>query len=90
MRNDHQDALAAGLAVSEYDPRGPASEEIRGLWRWVAARLARAMAADEDFGNARRPGALSTPKFTGLAGRSPAMLSLSTWGDAGAPWDAGL
>ena len=35
QRNDHQDALGAGLGVTEYDPRGQAAEEVRGLWRWV-------------------------------------------------------
>jgi chromosome partitioning protein len=33
MRNDHQDALGAGLAVSEYAPAGKSAEEIRDLWR---------------------------------------------------------
>ncbi|OAF08958.1 ParA family protein [Bradyrhizobium neotropicale] len=39
MRNDHQDSLAAGLAVSEFAPSGKSAEEIRGLWRWIATRL---------------------------------------------------
>jgi chromosome partitioning protein len=39
MRNDHQDALSAGLAVSEYAPAGKSAEEVRGLWQWVATRL---------------------------------------------------
>ena len=39
MRNDHQDALAAGLAVSEFSPFGKSSDEIRDLWRWVETRL---------------------------------------------------
>jgi chromosome partitioning protein len=46
MRNDHQDALSAGLAVSEYAPGGKSAEEIRGLWQWVEARLGDA-ATDE-------------------------------------------
>ncbi|MGA8653713.1 MAG: hypothetical protein WB677_24405, partial [Xanthobacteraceae bacterium] len=28
-----------GLGVTEYAPRGKSAEEIRGLWRWVWARL---------------------------------------------------
>jgi chromosome partitioning protein len=40
MRNDHQDALRAGLAVSEYAPSGKSADEISRLWQWVAARLA--------------------------------------------------
>ena len=39
MRNDHQDALAAGLSVGEYDPDGKSAEEIRSLWRWTETRL---------------------------------------------------
>ena len=40
MRNDHQDALSAGLAVSEFAPSGKSTEEIRGLWSWIETRLA--------------------------------------------------
>jgi chromosome partitioning protein len=39
QRNDHQDALGAGLAVTEFAPEGKAAEEIRGLWRWVWKKL---------------------------------------------------
>jgi len=39
MRNDHQDSLACGLAVSEFAPNGKSADEIRGLWRWIEARL---------------------------------------------------
>ena len=39
MRNDHQDALASGLAVSEYAPASKSAEEIAQLWRWTEARL---------------------------------------------------
>ena len=39
MRNDHQDALSGGLAVSEFAPTGKSAEEIRSLWQWVEARL---------------------------------------------------
>ncbi len=35
QRNDHQDALGAGFAVTEFAPGGKAAQEIRGLWRWV-------------------------------------------------------
>ena len=35
QRIDHQDALGAGLAVTEYARTGKAAEEIRALWRWV-------------------------------------------------------
>jgi chromosome partitioning protein len=39
MRNDHQDALSAGLAVSEYAPTSKSADEIRGLWQWIEAKL---------------------------------------------------
>lgn len=39
MRNDHQDALAAGLSVGEYDPEGKSAQEIRNLWTWTETRL---------------------------------------------------
>ena len=39
MRNDHQDALSAGLAVSEFAPTGKSTEEIRGLWQWVENKM---------------------------------------------------
>jgi chromosome partitioning protein len=45
MRNDHQDALRAGLAVSEYAPGGKAADEIRGLWNWIEERLGLAIVA---------------------------------------------
>jgi chromosome partitioning protein len=46
-RNDHQDALSAGLAVGEYAPGSKSADEIRGLWQWVEARLSGGAAADE-------------------------------------------
>jgi chromosome partitioning protein len=39
QRNVHQDALGAGLAVTEFAPEGRASEEIRALWRWVSKQI---------------------------------------------------
>jgi len=50
MRNDHQDALSAGLAVNEYAPNSKSADEIRGLWQWVEAKLnAGATIQDEPF-----------------------------------------
>ena len=46
MRNDQQDALGAGLAVTEYALGGKSAEEMRGLWQWVQSRLAMAAPAD--------------------------------------------
>ena len=39
LRNDQQDALGAGLAVTEYALEGKSAEEIRGLWQWVWNKL---------------------------------------------------
>jgi chromosome partitioning protein len=47
MRNDHQDALGAGLAVCEYAPAGKSAEEIRDLWRWVERKLIGALAHEQ-------------------------------------------
>jgi chromosome partitioning protein len=38
-RADHQDAMAAGLGVTEFNPDGPAAAEIRRLWTWIDAKL---------------------------------------------------
>jgi len=48
MRNDHQDALRAGLAVSEYAPASKAADEIRGLWHWIEERLGLAVVAGQE------------------------------------------
>lgn len=45
LRNDQQDALGKGLAVTEYALEGKSADEIRGLWRWVSNRLTSAPAA---------------------------------------------
>jgi chromosome partitioning protein len=39
QRSDHQDALAAGLAVSEFAPNGKAATEMHALWMWVKQKL---------------------------------------------------
>jgi chromosome partitioning protein len=39
QRNDHQDALGAGLGVTEFAPAGKAAEEMRALWHWVSGQL---------------------------------------------------
>jgi len=39
QRNDHQDALGAGLGVTEYAQDSKAAEEIAALWRWVLKKL---------------------------------------------------
>jgi len=39
LRNDHQDALGAGFAVTEFAPDGQAAHEIRSLWQWIWNQL---------------------------------------------------
>jgi chromosome partitioning protein len=39
QRNDHQDALGAGLGVTEFAEEGRAAQETRQLWRWVFSKL---------------------------------------------------
>lgn len=51
MRNDHQDALVAGLAVSELSPFGKSADEMRELWRWVDARMNGRVKASEEVGD---------------------------------------
>jgi chromosome partitioning protein len=36
---DFQDAIAAGLGVTEYARGGKAAQEIEALWHWIGARL---------------------------------------------------
>jgi chromosome partitioning protein len=38
-RTDHQDAMAAGMGVTEYNPEGLAAAEIRQLWNWIELKL---------------------------------------------------
>ena len=53
MRNDHQDALGAGLAVSEFAPASKSADEIRSLWQWIEAKLSIGTAVhDEETINA--------------------------------------
>jgi chromosome partitioning protein len=38
-RADHQDAMAAGLGVTEFNSSGAAATEIRQLWNWIENKL---------------------------------------------------
>jgi chromosome partitioning protein len=49
QRNDHQDALGAGLGVTEFAQEGRASEEISELWRWVLKKLVEGSLDDEPY-----------------------------------------
>ena len=38
-RADHQDAMASGMGVTEFNPSGAAASEIRQLWSWINNKL---------------------------------------------------
>jgi chromosome partitioning protein len=63
MRNDHQDALSAGLAVSEYAPASKSAEEIRSLWQWVEAKLNGGIAVRNEVIVSNLPEAPLAPLF---------------------------
>jgi chromosome partitioning protein len=63
MRNDHQDALSAGLAVSEYAPASKSADEIRGLWQWVEAKLNGSVAVRNEVIVSNLPEAPLAPLF---------------------------
>jgi chromosome partitioning protein len=92
MRNDHQDALAAGRGVTEHAPSSKSAEEIRTLWQWTQAKLNASVIADEAreaFPEVQFPIMLTpTPTRTSLNG--PAERPLPTWADSNISWDAGL
>lgn len=63
MRNDHQDALSAGLGVTEYAPTGKSAEEINGLWQWVEAKLNGGVAVRHEVLASNLPEAPLAPLF---------------------------
>jgi chromosome partitioning protein len=89
MRNDHQDALAAGLAVGEYAPNGKSAAEIRDLWQWTEAKLiGRTVATEVANKGTESP-------FPIMLGEAPAPtekseIPLTTLHDSGSNWDASL
>jgi chromosome partitioning protein len=90
MRNDHQDALAAGLGVSEFAPAGKSAEEIRGLWRWAEAKLnGDAGAGEEVVPDVEFPIMLVPTAAESAVPATPAR-PLITWADANVSWDACL
>jgi chromosome partitioning protein len=88
MRNDHQDALASGLAVGEYAPTSKAAEEIGQLWRWTEARLNGATRERDTLAKATFPSAL-TPRVAQRTENTPAQ-PLPPSGEGLTPWDACL
>jgi chromosome partitioning protein len=93
MRNDHQDALSAGLAVSEYAPSGKSADEIRDLWQWLEARLNGSLAASAEIGSERSelefPIILSPDHVPATTDASPAE-PLPASGEGNTSWDACL
>jgi chromosome partitioning protein len=91
MRNDHQDALRAGLAVSEHAPSGKSADEIRGLWQWVEARLNGGIAPGEqragEPGETRFPIELIPTPAEQLAAPSAAAALPAVRTEADASWD---
>jgi chromosome partitioning protein len=91
LRNDHQDALGAGLAVGEYAPASKSADEIGALWRWVEARLNGGIAA-----GARRADDVEqypimlTPILSEEVSVAAAMPELLEGRADAEAWDAGL
>lgn len=88
MRNDHQDALASGLAVSEYAPTGKSAEEIRQLWQWTEARLNGSMLQRDSRSDAISPVRLASGAAQGA--ETATVQPLPAWGEGLTPWDACL
>ena len=91
MRNDHQDAFAAGLAVSEYAPSGKSADEIRCLWQWAEARLNGTIAAGEALGAEHRR--IEFPIMlapTDETASEPTAPSRAQWTETSVSWDSGL
>jgi chromosome partitioning protein len=89
MRNDHQDALGAGLAVSEYAPFGKSSDEIRDLWQWIETRLNGGIAAEAEE-EAEFPIILSPEHVRASAFDDTTPRALATFGEELTAWDSGL
>jgi chromosome partitioning protein len=88
MRNDHQDALASGLGVSEYAPTGKSAAEISELWQWTEAKLnGRTTTAEVADAQADSP-------FPIMFAKQPAPekpeIRLASLRDSGPNWDACL
>ena len=94
MRNDHQDALGAGLAVSEYAPSGKSANEIRDLWQWIEIRLSGSIAAGEqlacEHGKAEFPIMFVPTPAEEVAAPTAAAGPLPARPEADASWDACL
>ncbi len=75
MRNDHQDALSAGLAVNEYAPGSKSAEEIQGLWQWIEAKLNGSVAVRNEVIVSNLPEAPLAPLFIETSAVTAAFVS---------------
>jgi chromosome partitioning protein len=95
MRNDHQDALAAGQGVTEFDPSGKSAQELRSLWRWTISKLAGDLVMQEanelkgasELMDVEFPIMLQPPAEQAEASVSRAY---PTWADNNASWETGF
>jgi chromosome partitioning protein len=90
MRNDHQDALAAGLAVSEFAPAGKSAAEIRDLWQWTEAKLTGQAIGSEVAANEHMQSPFPIKFVETPAQPEKPMISLARLRDGGPVWDACL
>jgi chromosome partitioning protein len=95
MRNDHQDALAAGLGVTEYDPTGKSAQELRSLWRWTVYKLAGDIVMHEanELKDASEPTDVEFPiMLKPQAGNAQAssVRAYPTWAENNVTWETGL
>ncbi|MGJ4941132.1 AAA family ATPase [Bradyrhizobium sp. HKCCYLS1011] len=89
MRNDHQDALAAGLGVNEFAPDGKCAQEIRSLWRWTLGKVA----GDQVVQEANELMEVQFPillRPTVEEHEATAARAYPTWADSNITWDTGL
>jgi chromosome partitioning protein len=90
MRNDHQDALRAGLAVSEYAPLGKSADEISRLWQWISVRLNGGSAHQERRGEATAFPVLLRRFPVQNSAPAPGSHPLPAWDEGNECWDACL
>jgi chromosome partitioning protein len=96
MRNDHQDALAAGLGVSEFAPGSKSTQEMRKLWRWTFSKLAGDHIMHE-AGELKEAGDLAdvefpimlTPQAKAIEPEA-ASRAYPTWADNNINWETGF
>jgi chromosome partitioning protein len=95
MRNDHQDALAAGLGVTEYDPSGKSAQELRSLWRWTLYKLAGDLVMQE-ANDLKDAGELMEVEFPIMLqppadkAEASSARAYPTWADNNVTWETGL